>query len=77
VYDDAPPFETTLYLVDLERDPGMMAHRSQLGARRGSSIEPLAIQHIRDGLDIDAVVKRKREPADVIPLQQRDTVVPR
>ena len=76
-HDDAAPIEPPLDFVDLERHPRMMLHRRQLRAGRRARVQPAVGEDVRDRLDVHAIVKREREPADVMALEQRDRVVAR
>src|SRR4051812_24381024 len=69
-YDDALPIRARMDLVHFECYPWVMLHRRQLRAWRRARIQPSRMIHVRDRLHVHAIVKREREPSDVVALEQ-------
>src|SRR5262249_25732230 len=70
-----PPVETVANFVDLERDPGMVLDDRQLCARGRPRVKPIFGEHVRDRLDVDAIVEAEREPTHAISRQELERFV--
>jgi hypothetical protein len=69
VNNDTAPVVRPVDLVDLERHPGVVAQRGQLGARARTSMQPAICIDIVHRFDVDSVVKTECEPTDTIALE--------